>query len=57
MLHLPGVVVAQTVSEDDLLKRLVEQPRLVALVPGLGELVLVEDPEAHAVVSTRGWFV
>ena len=48
VLDLPGVVVAQPVGEHDLLQRLVEQPRLVALVPGLGQLVLVEDPEPHA---------
>ena len=47
VLDLPGVVVAEPVGEHDLLQRLVEQPRLVALVPGLGQLVLVEDPEPH----------
>jgi hypothetical protein len=47
VLDLPGVVVAQAVGEHDLLQGLMEQPRLVALVPGLGQLVLVEDPEPH----------
>ena len=51
VLHLPGVVEAQPVGEHDLLQGLVEQPRFVAVVPGLGELVLVEDPEPHRPTS------
>ncbi len=49
MFDLPGVVVAELVREHDLRQRFVEQVRLIALVPGLGQLVLVENPEAHGV--------
>ena len=47
VLDLPGVVVAEPVGQRDLLERLVEQPVLVALVPGPRQLLLVEDAETH----------
>ena len=54
MLDFPRVVVAEPVSQHDLFERLMEQARLIALIPGLGQLVLVEDPELHAATSALG---
>ncbi len=55
MLDLPGMVEAQPVGEDDLVERLVKQPRLVARPPGLGQLMLVEHPELHAWLRLLGF--
>ena len=49
MLDLPRVVEAEAVGEHYLLQRLLEQAMLVAVAPWLGQLQLVEDPEAHTV--------
>ena len=48
VLDLPHVVQAQAVGQLHLLERLGDQALLGAVVPGAGELVLVEDAEAHA---------
>ena len=48
VLDLPGVVEAEPVRENHLVERLLEEAVLVALPPRLGQLQLVEDPEAHA---------
>jgi hypothetical protein len=44
----PDGVVAETVGELDLSERLLQEAVLGARVPGPGELVLVEQREAHA---------
>jgi len=51
MLHFPGMVVAQTVGQHDLLQRLMEQTMLVALVPGFRQLQFVEHSEFHGSLS------
>src|SRR2546423_14757076 len=48
VLDLPRVLVAQRVGKRDLLDRLVQQPVFAVLVPRAGELMLVEDAEAHS---------
>ena len=52
VLDLPGMVDAQSVGQLDLIEGVLEQPVLGAVVPGAGELVLVEDPEFHEVTSS-----
>ena len=47
VLDLPDVVEAQPVRELDLLKGVVQQLCLAVPGPRPGELMLVEDPEAH----------
>ena len=47
MLHLPGVIEAQFVGQNDLGQRILEQAMLVAIVPGAGKLKLVENAKAH----------
>jgi len=44
----PHAVDADAVGELDLLERLVHDPPLVAVDPGAGRLVLVEQSELHA---------
>ena len=47
VLDLPRVVDAEAVGQLDLVERLLEEPVLVAVVPGARDLVLVEDAELH----------
>ena len=48
MLDLPGIVVPKCRSASTTsLQRLVEESGLVAVVPGLRQLVFIEDPEPH----------
>ena len=47
MFNFPCVVETELVGQHDLFKRLVEKPRLVTLVPGLGQLQFVEHTEFH----------
>jgi hypothetical protein len=47
VLHLPDAVEAEAVGELALLERLLHQLVLGVLVPGPGELVLVEETELH----------
>ena len=47
VLHLPGVVNPELVGQLDLVQRVLEELLLNPLVPRLGQLVLVEDPESH----------
>ena len=49
VLDLPGVVVAEPVSQFDLVQGVLEELVFAALVPRPGELVLIEDPELHRV--------
>ena len=51
MLDLPHGVEADAVGELDLLERVLDQPVLGVLAPRAGQLVLVEDAEAHGAVS------
>ena len=47
VLHRPGIVDPEPVSELDLGQRVLHQPLLVIGSPGLRELQLVEHPEFH----------
>jgi hypothetical protein len=47
MLDLPGIVEAEIVGQFHLLKRLMKEIALVALVPGPRQLQLVEHSKAH----------
>ena len=47
VLDLPDVVEAEAVGQLDLLEGVLEQAVLVAVLPGPGDLVLVEDAELH----------
>ena len=47
MLHLPRVVVAQPVGQNDLIQRVVKQLGFVARIPGFRQLMFVENPETH----------
>ena len=47
VLDLPDGVEPDAVGDLDLLERVVEQPVLPVVAPGPGQLVLVEDAEAH----------
>ena len=49
MLHLPGVVDPESVGEFDLIERVLEELLLLAVAPGLGQLMFVEDAESHVV--------
>src|SRR5206468_3086975 len=51
MLHFPRVVVAQSIRELDLRQRLLKEPVLAVGAPRPGQLVLVEDPKLHGLVS------
>ena len=48
VLDLPGVVVAESVGELDLIERVLDQPVLAVRGPRARELMLVEDAELHA---------
>jgi hypothetical protein len=48
VLDLPHLVEAHAVGELHLLERLLQQPVFFALLPRARQLVLVEEPEAHA---------
>jgi hypothetical protein len=50
MLHFPGVVEAERVSELDLVEGLLEELVLAVFVPVPGQLMLVENAEFHAVI-------
>ena len=47
VLDLPRRVQAHAVGELDLLEGLLDEPLLAVVAPRAGDLVLVEDPEAH----------
>ena len=47
VLDLPDGVEAHAVGELDLLEGVLDQALLAVVAPRAGELVLVEDPEAH----------
>src|SRR5262249_25579854 len=47
VLDLPGEVDPEPVGQLHLRERLADKPRLAVLLPGPGELVLVEDAELH----------
>ena len=47
VLDLPHRVEADAVGELDLLEGVLDQPLLAVVAPRAGDLVLVEDPEAH----------
>ncbi len=47
VLHRPGVVDAQLVGQHHLLDGLLDQLQLIAVMPRLGQLQLVEHPETH----------
>src|SRR5439155_13954802 len=51
VLDLPREVDAEAVGELHLGERLLVEPMLVAILPGTGNLVLVEDAESHDVAS------
>jgi hypothetical protein len=48
MLDLPHHVEAQPIGQLHLVEGLLDEPLLGVLLPGTGELVLVEDAELHA---------
>ena len=47
VLDLPGIVVAEPVSQFDLVERILIEAQLAARLPGPWQLQLVEDPEFH----------
>ena len=47
MFHLPHVVVAEPVGQLDLVQGVLQEAVFVAVRPGAGQLVLVEDSELH----------
>jgi hypothetical protein len=47
VLDLPRVVDAEAVRELDLVERVLEEALFAVRVPRPGQLMLVEDPEAH----------
>src|SRR6266403_704841 len=54
VLDLPGVVDPEPVGQLHLRERLVDEAHLAVLLPGSGELVLVEDAELHGRGSSSG---
>ncbi len=54
MLDLPSVVDAEPIGQLDLGQRVLEQLQLGAVVPGPGELVLIEDAELHGCLLEIG---
>jgi len=47
VLHLPRIIIAQPVGENDLVQRLLEEPVFPVLAPRARQLKLVKDPKAH----------
>ena len=47
MLHLPGVIDAETVGQFDLIQRVLKQLQLVAVMPGARQLMLIKNTELH----------
>src|SRR4029453_3032309 len=52
VLDLPHDVEAQAVGQLDLLEGVLDERQLAAVVPGAGELVLVEDAELHGAATS-----